>query len=115
MMPLNAFSLILKRNMIVHLSADGRGFMSRYLHGFLILLLIFAFSGCGGGEGSTSGDPLGTDSIKVEASVTSLGAGDDSVITATVERLNKQPATDRLVSFQDYHEQLGRHVQGRKR
>jgi hypothetical protein len=74
--------------------------MSRYLHGFLILLLLFAFFGCGGGEGTTSGDPLGTDSIKVEASVTSLGAGDDSVITATVERLNKQPATDRLVSFQ---------------
>jgi adhesin/invasin len=73
--------------------------MSRYLHGFLILLLLLAFFGCGGGEGSTSGDPLGTDSIKVEASVTSLGAGDDSVITATVERLNKQPATDRLVSF----------------
>jgi hypothetical protein len=73
--------------------------MSRYLHGFLILLLLFAFFGCGGGEGTTSGDPLGTDSIKVEASVTSLGAGDDSVITATVERLNKQPATDRLVSF----------------
>jgi hypothetical protein len=65
----------------------------------MILLLLLAFFGCGGGEGSTSGDPLGTDSITVEASVTSLGAGDDSVITATVERLNKQPATDRLVSF----------------
>ncbi len=72
--------------------------MSRHIQGFLILLLLFAIFGCG--EGATSGDPLGTDSITVIAEPASVEAGQDSIITATVVRLDdKIPATDRLVSF----------------
>jgi hypothetical protein len=72
--------------------------MSRHIQGFLMLLLLFAIFGCG--EGATSGDPLGTDSITVAASATSVTAGQESVITATVVRLDdKIPATDRSVSF----------------
>jgi hypothetical protein len=71
--------------------------MSRHIQGFLILLLLFAIFGCG--SGATSGDPLGTDSISVAASVTSVSAGQKSVITATVARLDKSPATDRSVTF----------------
>jgi hypothetical protein len=72
--------------------------MNRHIQGILILLLLSAIFGCG--EGATSGDPLGTDSITVIAEPASVNAGDDSIITATVVRLDdKIPATDRLVSF----------------
>jgi hypothetical protein len=71
--------------------------MSRHIQGFLILLLLFAIFGCG--SGATSGDPLGTDSISVAASATTVIAGQQSVITATVARLDKSPATDRSVTF----------------
>jgi len=71
--------------------------MSRHIQGFLILLLLFAIFGFG--SGATSGDPLGTDSISVAASATSVSAGQQSVITATVARLDKSPATDRSVTF----------------
>jgi hypothetical protein len=72
--------------------------MRNRINSALLLTMALLLSSCGGG-GATSGDPLGTDSIKVEASVTSVGAGQESVITATVERQNKLPATDRSVSF----------------
>ncbi|MFH1080787.1 MAG: hypothetical protein V1766_11125 [Pseudomonadota bacterium] len=71
--------------------------MSKSIQGLLILLLLFAIFGCG--EGVTSGDPLGTDSITVAASPATVIAGQESVITATVARLDKTPATDRSVSF----------------
>jgi hypothetical protein len=71
--------------------------MSKHIQGFLMLLLLTVIFGCSGG--ATSGDPLGTDSIKVEASAASVGAGQESVITATVVRLNQLPATDRSVFF----------------
>jgi adhesin/invasin len=72
--------------------------MIRHIQGLLTLLLLIAICGCSGGA-STDGDPLATDSIKVEASVTSVSAGQESVITATVVRLNGFPATDRSVAF----------------
>ena len=72
--------------------------MVRHIQGFLTLLLLIAICGCSGGA-STDGDPLATDSIKVEASVSSVSAGQESVITATVVRINGFPATDRSVAF----------------
>jgi hypothetical protein len=95
--PSTGSKLISKRNIVVYLFADGRPFMRKYLQGFLMLLLLFAIFGCG--DGATSGDPLGTDSITVAASATSVSVGQESVITATVVRLDKSPATDRSVSF----------------
>lgn len=65
---------------------------------YFICFMAIIISGCEGG-GATGGDPLGTDSIKVEASAASVSAGQESVITATVVRLNGLPATDRDVSF----------------
>ena len=73
--------------------------MRNHINSVLLLTMALLLSSCGGGGGATSGDPLGTDSIKVEASATSVSAGQESVITATVERLNQLPATDRSVSF----------------
>ncbi len=64
---------------------------------FLLLITALVLAGCGGG--ATSGDPLATDSILVEASPTSVGAGQESVITATVARFNENPAIERSVTF----------------
>ena len=63
----------------------------------LLLILALVLWGCGGG--ATSGDPLGTDSITVKAEPATVGAGQESVITATVARINELPATERTVSF----------------
>ncbi len=63
-----------------------------------LLLWALVVLGCSG-SGATVGDPLGTDTVTVSASVTTLGVGQSSVITATVTRLNGLPATDRSVSF----------------
>jgi len=64
---------------------------------FLLLIAALVLSACGGGE--TSGDPLGTDSITVKAEPATVGAGQESVITATVARFNENPAIERSVTF----------------
>lgn len=72
--------------------------MRNFTRWCLFLLLTLILSGCTG-SGSTGGDPGGTDSVSVSASVTSLNTGDSSIITATVTRENGMPATDRTVHF----------------
>jgi hypothetical protein len=64
---------------------------------YFVCLMALILSGCGGG--GTSSDPLGTDSITASASVTSLGAGQSSLITATVMNATGNPVTGRSVSF----------------
>ncbi len=72
--------------------------MRKYMKIILLLIAALSLSGCGGG-GSTSGDPLGTDSITVKAEPETVGAGQESVITATVARFNENPALERSVTF----------------
>ena len=71
--------------------------MRKHMRMFLLLIAALVLSACGGGE--TSGDPLGTDSITVKAEPATVGAGQESVITATVARFNENPALERSVTF----------------
>ena len=64
---------------------------------YFVCLMALILSGCG--AGATSSDPLGTDSIAASASVTSLGTGQSSLITATVTNVTGNPVTGRSVSF----------------
>lgn len=64
----------------------------------LLLIMVLAISACG--SGATSADPLGTDIISsLTATPTSLGAGERSVITATVKHADGTVATLRSVNF----------------
>lgn len=63
----------------------------------LLLIMVLAISGCG--SGATSADPLGTDTISVAAVPTSLGAGESSIITATVLHADGTAAPLRSVAF----------------
>lgn len=69
----------------------------RNYYKLLLLIMVLAISGCG--SGATSADPLGTDTISVIAAPTSLGAGESSVITATVKHKDGTVATLRSVTF----------------
>lgn len=71
--------------------------MRNYTRIILLLILALVLAGCGGG--ATSGDPLATDSITVKAEPATVGAGQESVITATVARFNEIPAIERTVTF----------------
>lgn len=66
--------------------------MRNHLHKILFIMVL-VFSGCG------ENDPLVTDTITVSASVSSLGAGQSSVITATVKQADGKAVTGRSVSF----------------
>jgi hypothetical protein len=74
------------------------GTMLSYIKYLLFFLLALVLAGCAG-NGATSGDPLGTDSITVSADLTTLSAGQTTIIRATVIRASGLPATDRTVSF----------------
>ncbi len=72
--------------------------MHNYINSVLLLIMALGISSCGGG-GATSGDPLGTDTITISASVTSLKAGENSIIKATVKKASGTLVTGRSVSF----------------
>lgn len=71
--------------------------MGNYLKIILFCLMALVLSSCGGG--ATGGDPLGTDTINVTATPTSLSSGQSSIITATVKHADGRAATGRTVSF----------------
>jgi len=65
----------------------------------LYFVCLMALMLCACGTGASSSDPLGTDTITVNASVTSLGVGQGSLLTATVTNAAGNPVTGRSVSF----------------
>lgn len=91
--------------------SEGEVAMRNYFYKLLLLVMVLAVSGCGGGgsappgsaatgSAATTADPLGTDTLSsVTASTASLAAGESSIITATVKHADGRAATGREVSF----------------